>query len=155
MPAVDPLRREHHVGLGCAVENLVLGLATRGYHPELSLLPDPAEPTPAGAGGPWARALTPTKARIRGLPWAGCTLLVAPSAALGELRPRALAAGDVLVCGMPAGAQTNRLYAEYLDELSTTPSSDLSFRALSLFGPKNRISKLTGKLPLLPRQACQ
>jgi hypothetical protein len=24
MPFVDPLRREHHVGLGCAVENLVL-----------------------------------------------------------------------------------------------------------------------------------
>lgn len=43
MPAVDPLRREHHVGLGCAVENLVLGLAARGYQPSVTLLPDPAD----------------------------------------------------------------------------------------------------------------
>jgi len=85
-----------------------------------------------------------------GLPWAGCTLLVAPSEAIAELRLKALAAGDVLVGGMPASAQTNRVYAEYLDELSQTPPRDLGLRALSLFGPKNRIARLTGKLTLLP-----
>lgn len=84
-----------------------------------------------------------------GLPWAGCTLLTASPTALTDLRLKALAAGDVLVCGMPASAQTNRVYAEYLDELSRTPSTQLDLRALSLFGPKNRISKLTGKLELL------
>lgn len=43
MPFVDPLRREHHVGLGCAVENLVLALAARGFRPTVSLMPDPAD----------------------------------------------------------------------------------------------------------------
>lgn len=84
-----------------------------------------------------------------GLPWAGCTILAAPAEALLELRRKAVAAGDVAVCDMPASAQTNRVYAEYLDELAATPTDRLQRRALSLFGPKNRIAKLTGKLTLL------
>lgn len=31
MRIVDALRREHHVTLGCAAENLTLGLGARGY----------------------------------------------------------------------------------------------------------------------------
>ncbi|KQW50975.1 hypothetical protein ASC77_25310 [Nocardioides sp. Root1257] len=38
--AVDPLRREQYVGLGCAVENLVLGADARGLSPRLTWLPD-------------------------------------------------------------------------------------------------------------------
>ncbi len=53
------------------------------------------------------------------------------------------------MCDTPASAQTNRVYAEYLAELSGTQDDALRLRALSLFGPKNRISKLTGKLELL------
>jgi len=37
---VDPLRREQYVGLGCAVENLVLACHARGLQPVLTLLPD-------------------------------------------------------------------------------------------------------------------
>jgi hypothetical protein len=44
MAAVDPRRREHHIGLGCAVENLALALAARGYRPAVTWLPDPADP---------------------------------------------------------------------------------------------------------------
>lgn len=84
-----------------------------------------------------------------GLPWAGCTILAAPAEVLIELRRKAVAAGDVAVCDMPASAQTNRVYADYLDELAGTTIGALQLRALSLFGPKNRISKLTGKLDLL------
>ena len=84
-----------------------------------------------------------------GLPWAGCTVLTAAADALLELRRKAVAAGDVAVCDMPGSAQTNRVYAEYLDELARTSTDALALRALSLFGPKNRISKLTGKLALL------
>lgn len=40
--AVDPLRREQYVGLGCAVENLVLGALARGLAPEVTWLPDGA-----------------------------------------------------------------------------------------------------------------
>ncbi len=84
-----------------------------------------------------------------GLPWAGCTVLGASAAELTEIRRKAVAAGDVDVCDTPASAQTNRVYAEYLAELSRTQDDALQLRALSLFGPKNRISKLTGKLELL------
>lgn len=83
-----------------------------------------------------------------GLPWAGCTILSAPADVLLDLRSKAVTAGDVAVCDMPASAQSNRVYAEYLQELAGTTSGGLQLRALSLFGPKNRISKLTGKLAL-------
>lgn len=84
-----------------------------------------------------------------GLPWAGCTVLSAPAEVLLELRRKAVAASDVAVCDMPASAQTNRVYAEYLGELAGTATQALQLRAVSLFGPKNRISKLTGHLGLL------
>lgn len=84
-----------------------------------------------------------------GLPWAGCTVLGASADELTEIRLKAVAAADVDVCDTPASAQTNRVYAEYLAELSHTQVHALQLRALSLFGPKNRISKLTGKLGLL------
>lgn len=42
---IDPFRREQHVGLGCAIENLVLAAAVRGLGPRVTLLP-------AGPGGP-------------------------------------------------------------------------------------------------------
>ena len=84
-----------------------------------------------------------------GLPWAGCTVLAASADELTAIRLKAVAAGDVDVCDTPASAQTNRVYAEYLAELAHTQDHALQLRALSLFGPKNRISKLTGKLELL------
>ena len=37
---VDPLAREQYVGLGCALENLVLGCWARGLRPAMTLLPD-------------------------------------------------------------------------------------------------------------------
>ena len=46
---VDPLGREQYVGLGCAVENLVLGCRARGLQPTVTLLPDGADGRPGGA----------------------------------------------------------------------------------------------------------
>jgi hypothetical protein len=37
---VDPFHREQHIGLGCAIENLVLACQARGLRPEVALLPD-------------------------------------------------------------------------------------------------------------------
>lgn len=39
MAAVDPGRREHHIGLGCAVENLALALSARGFGSAVTWLP--------------------------------------------------------------------------------------------------------------------
>ena len=40
---VDPFGREQYVGLGCAVENLVLGCRARGLEPSVAWLPDGAD----------------------------------------------------------------------------------------------------------------
>jgi nitroreductase len=40
---VDPFAREQFVGLGCAVENLLLGCRARGLRPTLTWLPDGAD----------------------------------------------------------------------------------------------------------------
>jgi hypothetical protein len=42
--SVDPYRREQHVGLGCALENLALACRARGLQPDLDLLPDGPDP---------------------------------------------------------------------------------------------------------------
>ena len=55
---IDPFRREQHIGLGCAVENLVLAAAARGLGPSVALLP-------AGDDGPIARVALD---RVRGPP---------------------------------------------------------------------------------------
>ncbi len=42
---LDPFRRELHMGLGCAIENLMVAARSRAYDPVVTLLPDPvAEP---------------------------------------------------------------------------------------------------------------
>jgi hypothetical protein len=40
--ALDSLDREHHIGLGCALDNLVLAAVARGFSATVNLLPDPA-----------------------------------------------------------------------------------------------------------------
>jgi len=42
---MDPLNREMHLSLGCAIENLVLAGPPNGKAPTLTLLPDPTDPT--------------------------------------------------------------------------------------------------------------
>ena len=46
MTATDPYGREMRVGLGCALENLVLAARARGFEPRVDLLPDAPEPPP-------------------------------------------------------------------------------------------------------------
>ncbi len=42
---LDPLLREQHIGLGCALENLLLAAATRGYDAIVTLMPTDSDPT--------------------------------------------------------------------------------------------------------------
>ena len=42
---LDARNREHHIGLGCALENLVLAAAARGFATAVTLLPDTNDPT--------------------------------------------------------------------------------------------------------------
>ncbi|GIG27834.1 DUF2000 domain-containing protein [Cellulomonas marina] len=85
-----------------------------------------------------------------GLPWAGCTVLVAPAAALVALRAKAAAAADVFVADMPEAAQTTRVYDEYLAAVAGATGEDLGLLAVGVVGPRNRVDRIVGRLPLLP-----
>ena len=45
--ALDPFLREEHIGMGCALENLMLAAAAHGYQATATLLPGKLEPIPA------------------------------------------------------------------------------------------------------------
>jgi hypothetical protein len=83
-----------------------------------------------------------------GLPWAGCTVLGGTPEEVAAVRARAAAAEGVLVADMPASAQTNRVYDDYLAELADTKPEDLNVTAFSVIGPRNRVDKLVKKLAL-------
>lgn len=84
-----------------------------------------------------------------GLPWAGCTLLGGTPGEIAAVRAKAAASDGVLVADMPASAQTNRVYDDYLAELAGTKPDDLGVSAFSVFGPRNRVDKLIKRLALL------
>jgi hypothetical protein len=85
-----------------------------------------------------------------GLPWAGCTVVAASPEQLRAIRAKAAGSADVFVADMPAAAQSTRVYDEYLSNVAGTPSDDLDLLALSIVGPRNRVDRLVGRLPLLP-----
>ena len=84
-----------------------------------------------------------------GLPWAGCTILGGSPEEVAAVRARAAAADGVLVADMPASAQTNRVYDDYLAELAGTKPDDLNVTAFSVIGPRNRVDKMVKRLALL------
>jgi hypothetical protein len=85
-----------------------------------------------------------------GLPWAGCSVLVADSDTLRSIRAKAAAHDETFVADMPAAAQNTRVYDEYLQQVAETPSTELEYYAVSIVGPRNRVDRLVGRLPLLP-----
>lgn len=85
-----------------------------------------------------------------GLPRAGCTVLSATAEQLSTIRAKAAASDNVFVADMPAPAQHTRIYDEYLDQVSVLAPDELTYYAVSLVGPRNRIDRLVGKLSLLP-----
>jgi hypothetical protein len=56
---------------------------------------------------------------------------------------------DSVVVGFSDTAQSCRTYDEYITKLGATALGDLVFTSVGLFGPKKRVNKLTGSLPLL------
>ncbi|WP_345750683.1 DUF2000 domain-containing protein [Microbacterium rhizophilus] len=84
-----------------------------------------------------------------GLPWIGCTVLAADATQLATIRARADGSEGVFVADMPAHAQLTRVYDEYVAEVATRPSEDLGYLAVGLVGPRNRVDRIVGRLPLL------
>ncbi|KQY47294.1 DUF2000 domain-containing protein [Cellulomonas sp. Root137] len=99
-----------------------------------------------GLLGPTARDATGSD--HPGLPWAGCSVLSASADQLAQVRAKAAASLGVFVADMPASAQHTRVYDEYLAEVATADAP--AYYAVSIVGPRNRVDKIVGKLPLLP-----
>lgn len=85
-----------------------------------------------------------------GLPWSGCSVLAATTEQLAAIRARAATSADVFVADMPVQAQVTRVYDGYLEVVAEHRSAELDLLAVSLVGPRNRIDKTVGRLPLLP-----
>jgi hypothetical protein len=85
-----------------------------------------------------------------GLPWAGCSILAADSATLHAIRAKAASSAGTFVADMPTAAQQTRVYADYLATVKETTTEDIGYYAVSIVGPRNRVDKIVGKLPLLP-----
>ena len=84
-----------------------------------------------------------------GLPWAGCSVLTAGAEQLANVRRKAADIESILVVDMPESAQANRIYDEYLAELSTTRTTDVAAIALSMIGPRAEIDAIVKRLSLL------
>ena len=84
-----------------------------------------------------------------GRPWAGCSVLAADAAALRAIRANAASYADTFVADMPVAAQETLVYADYQATVGKTATDDLVYCAVSIVGPRNRVSKIVGKLPLL------
>ena len=85
-----------------------------------------------------------------GLPWAGCSILAADAATLRSIRAKGEAHEGTFVADMPIAAQETRVYDDYLAALESSDPELIDYLAVSLVGPKNRIDKIVGRLPLMP-----
>ncbi|HYZ54473.1 MAG TPA: DUF2000 domain-containing protein [Streptosporangiaceae bacterium] len=85
-----------------------------------------------------------------GLPWVGCAVLVADSATLRTVRAKAASSRDTFVADVPAAAQSTRVYSDFVAALGKTLAEDMDYCAVSIVGPRNRVDKIVGKLPLMP-----
>lgn len=84
-----------------------------------------------------------------GLPWLGCSVLAVGSEKLLAIRSSAAARDDVFVADMPEAAQATKVYAEYIEQVTTAGSAALVPLAVSIVGPRNRVDRIVGGLPLL------
>lgn len=84
-----------------------------------------------------------------GLPWAGCSVLAASVEQLTAIRSKAATSDGVLVVDMPEAAQLTRVYDEYLQTVSEQDADALAPLAVALVGPRNRVDRIVGRLPLL------
>ncbi|GAA1809763.1 hypothetical protein GCM10009682_34280 [Luedemannella flava] len=76
-------------------------------------------------------------------------VVTADRAQLRELHAKATANPDLLVVAFSEVARRSRDYEEYLVELSRTPAEDIDYLAIAVFGPRNRVTALTRRVPPL------
>lgn len=85
----------------------------------------------------------------QGLPWTGISILAADAPTLHEVRTKAETKDGLLVVDMPQAAQRSHVYAGYLDLLAEAAHEDMTYHAVGIVGPRNKVDKLVGRLGLL------
>lgn len=88
-------------------------------------------------------------ARHPGLPWAGCSILVASPDQLVALRVKVDATEGLFVADMPAAAQETRVYDEFAERIAETPTSEVRALAMSVVGPRRDVDRLVRRLSLM------
>jgi hypothetical protein len=76
-------------------------------------------------------------------------ILVADPAGMQELFNRASADATITVACLTEVARQARTYESYLADLAATEDADADIVATVVAGPRNRVTKLTKRLPLL------
>ncbi|WP_461013796.1 DUF2000 domain-containing protein [Streptomyces daliensis] len=151
--------------VGFAPEEMDFGLSTRQMRLKWVVVVDAALPSGRAANAAVCAA-APTVAAVSGLlghgvadaegavhpglPWTGCSVLTADAATLRTLRAKAASRADTFVADVPVAAQSTRVYNDFADEVGKSRTEDLDYCAISIVGPRNRVDKIVGKLPLMP-----
>jgi hypothetical protein len=76
-------------------------------------------------------------------------ILSADADAIKGIREKVLKLGGLLVVNFTETAQMEVRYEDYNDKLAVTPSEELKYLGVALYGPKKLVNKLVGTLPLI------
>jgi hypothetical protein len=76
-------------------------------------------------------------------------ILSADADTIKAIREKAMKFGELLVIDFTETAQREVRYEDYTGKLAITPSEELKYLGVALYGPKKRVNKLVGNLPLL------
>ena len=117
--AVDPLHREMYVGLGAALENLMLAAPANGYRADLQLLPTPARPIHAAtvrlASGPTSRSELYARIPDRHTDRSAYTARAVPAAMLAQMTALAADLPDTRLYWYTSAADRSRIGALMVD----------------------------------------
>ncbi|ARJ43353.1 hypothetical protein B1H58_15785 [Pantoea alhagi] len=83
-----------------------------------------------------------------GVIYAPLPVLLAPGEVIHELQKTAENDEEIYVMPFSALAQSCKTYDEYGERISSVNSSNIELVAIGLIGPKKKITKITGSLPL-------
>lgn len=76
-------------------------------------------------------------------------ILTAPRAAVAAIVRAAAEDGELFFVAFSALAQSCRTYEEYTARMAATATADLASVGVALHGPRKRVDRLVGSLPLL------
>ena len=89
---------------------------------------------------------------FRGIVTTPIPVLVADAGGLTDLFGKANHDETLQVAALTDVARRARTYESYLEDLAQTPAAEKEIVALCVAGPRNRVTKLTKRLPLLGRE---